>query len=318
MNAVCFSLDGKKALSGSDDRTVRLWDVETAKQEQLFSGHENAVRAVAFNDKGNWALSGGSDASVRLWQTATGKELGKFAKHTEPIVQVAFLDNGKQTLSGSRDNAQLLWSIEKFYPPAKVDPKQTAPAVEPIQLKPVFKTPIDGAIGKLILGPDRKSLYYFDRGNDRIGRLDTADGKIATSIPAEGIEDVWLTRDGKQLLALTSENKKGTVHFLDPGALEAGLSMPLKFEPRAFLDEKDGRVEIYGEGVKWPGITWLSLANPAGGAPPLKPSSPGSEEERRKTLAARPLAFASDAETKTGYRVTQQSWLSNSNCPTIR
>jgi WD40 repeat protein/mono/diheme cytochrome c family protein len=309
VNAVCFSADGKKALSGSDDRTVRLWDVESAKQEQIFSGHENSVRAVALNAKGNWALSGGSDATVRLWQTSTGKELGRFAKHVEPIVQVAFLDNGSQTLSGSRDNALLLWSIERFLPP-QVEPKQPAPAASVLQLKPILKVPVDGAIGKLFLSPDRQWLYFFERSSDRVGRIEVASGKITNSLTVEGIEDLRLTSDGKQLLALTSEIKKGAVHFLDPRTLEAGLSVPLKFEPRAFRGEREGEVAIKGEGPQGPKWAWFSHASPGRAPVEYKPSAvPDS------ALATKPLALAADQETKIGYRVTQLGWLERFDLP---
>ncbi len=316
VNAVCFSADGKKALSGSDDRSVRVWNVETGKQERIFVGHENAVRAVAFNEKGNWALSGSSDTTVRLWQTATGKELGKFGKHTEPIIQVAFLDNGKQTLSASRDNAVLLWSIEKFYPPPTIEPKQGGPAVyNPLELRPIFKVPVNGTIGKLVLSPERKSLYFVDRSSDRIGRINTATGKIEASIPVEGIEDIHLAQDGKLLLSLAAENKKGALRFYYPDTLEAGLMVPLKFEPRSFIGEKDGRVEIFGEGPKGPGHTWLNLDSPSRAVDEFKQLPSSVEDERQKPLSAKPLAAAEDLETKVGYRVTQKNWLERVELP---
>ncbi len=302
VTAVCFSADGKKALSGSDDRTMRLWDVETAKQEQLFTGHDNSVRAVALNEKGNWALSGSSDTTVRLWQTTTGKELGKFGKHTEPVVQVAFLDNGKQTLSGSRDNAQLLWSIEKFYPVAKVEPKAAVTAVEAIELKPIFKTEVNGTIGKLILSTDRKSLYFFERSNDRVGRINTVDGKIGASATVDGIVDLTLAKDGKNLFALTTENKKGSVHFLDVRTLETGFSMPLKDEVRWFIPEENG---LLGVRLANETAAILSLSNPALGIK-IEPFV-----AKLGGLSVQPLMLAEaiDLEVKSGFRITQKGWL---------
>ena len=72
-------------------------------------------------------------------------------------------------------------------------------------------------------------------------RIDTADGKIAVSLPLDGIEDIHVTADGKQCLALATEYKKGVMHFLDPQTLEARLSMPLKFAPRSFGKRKMAR-----------------------------------------------------------------------------
>jgi len=257
VTAVAFSADGKKILSGSDDRSMRLWDVEKLKQEQIFTGHEGSVRAVAFNEKGTWALSGSNDASVRLWQTATGKELGKFAKHTEPVVQVAFLDNGKQTLSGSRDTALLLWGIEKFYPTAVPEPK---PADAPITLKPLYKVEVNGTVGRLLLSANGKWLYILDRSNEQLRRVDTANGTVTAKQPIPGIEDVHLSADGKQLIALTSD--KNAIVLLDPVTLEQRLTMPVKFLPLSFSGEQTGKVAIIGEEEGAKRVrTWLNLTD---------------------------------------------------------
>jgi len=254
VNAVCFSADGKKALSGSDDRSVRLWDVESGKQEQLFTGHDNAVRAVAFNEKGNWALSGGSDTTVRLWQTATGKELGKFGKHTEPVVQVAFLDNGKQTLSGSRDNAQLLWSIEKFYPAPKVDPKVgNLDVPKPLELKPLATVPIDGTVGKLLLSPNRKWLFYLDLTNGRLGQIDTATGKQTRTLKVDG-DLLALSPDGKALFIAGSANGKGTIQVIDPIALTVRNSFSTDLAPFDLFAASETNLFVSGAAEGWTSI----------------------------------------------------------------
>jgi WD40 repeat protein len=71
--SVAFSPDGKRALSGSGDRTVRLWDVETGKQLQCFPGHKGHVACVAFSPDARKILSGSKDQSVHLSDTETGK-----------------------------------------------------------------------------------------------------------------------------------------------------------------------------------------------------------------------------------------------------
>jgi WD40 repeat protein len=65
--AVAFSPDGRRALSGSQDRNVRLWDVETGKELRCFTGHTQEVWSVAFSPDGRRALSGSQDNTLRLW-----------------------------------------------------------------------------------------------------------------------------------------------------------------------------------------------------------------------------------------------------------
>jgi len=65
--ALALSPDGRRLLTGHQDRMVRLWDVATGKELQRFEGHTGAVQCVAFSTDGGRAVSGGSDNTVRVW-----------------------------------------------------------------------------------------------------------------------------------------------------------------------------------------------------------------------------------------------------------
>jgi WD40 repeat protein len=64
--SVAFSPDGKQVVSGSYDRTVRLWDPATGAALQTLKGHTNAVNSVAFSPDGKQVVSGSDDRTVRL------------------------------------------------------------------------------------------------------------------------------------------------------------------------------------------------------------------------------------------------------------
>ncbi len=74
-----ISPDGKWALSGSEDNTLKVWDLKMGKCRQTLEGHANAVRSCAISPDGKWALSGSSDNTLKVWDLKTGKCLQEFA-----------------------------------------------------------------------------------------------------------------------------------------------------------------------------------------------------------------------------------------------
>jgi len=78
VRSVAFSPDGRQALSGSSDTTVKLWDVASGKEIKTFSGHSNNVIFVAFSPDGKKCFSGSYDGTLRIWDINTGKETAQF------------------------------------------------------------------------------------------------------------------------------------------------------------------------------------------------------------------------------------------------
>ena len=65
---VAWAWDGLSIVSGSEDKTVRVWDARTGKESGRGVGHTRSVRAVAFAPDGSFLVSGGDDGTARVWQ----------------------------------------------------------------------------------------------------------------------------------------------------------------------------------------------------------------------------------------------------------
>jgi uncharacterized protein (TIGR03067 family) len=111
VRAVAFSADGRYFLSGGDDRTVRLWEVETGRVVSTLLGHSDVVTSVAFSPDGRFALSASHDKTARCWELDSGKELQRFEGHRNWVTCVAFLPHGRAAVSGGADGLIRLWEI---------------------------------------------------------------------------------------------------------------------------------------------------------------------------------------------------------------
>ncbi|MEO0767961.1 MAG: NB-ARC domain-containing protein [Cyanobacteria bacterium J06649_4] len=109
--SVAFSPDGTQLVSGSADRTIRLWDVTTGECLQTLEGHQNWVMAVAFSPDGTQLVSGSADRTVRLWDVSTGECQHILSGHNHGIWSVAFAPNGNYVASGSADRTVRLWDV---------------------------------------------------------------------------------------------------------------------------------------------------------------------------------------------------------------
>ncbi len=98
-------------MSGSYDKTVKLWQVSTGREIRIFNGHSKGVTAVAFSPDGQLALSGSLDKTVKLWQVSTGREIRTFNGHSNSVWAVAFSPDGQLALSGSADKTVKLWQV---------------------------------------------------------------------------------------------------------------------------------------------------------------------------------------------------------------
>ncbi|MEH2253209.1 WD40 repeat domain-containing protein [Nostoc sp.] len=69
---MAFSSEGERIVSGSNDKTVRLWDVNGQPIAQPFVGHEDWVNSVAFSPDGERIVSSSYDETIRIWDATTG------------------------------------------------------------------------------------------------------------------------------------------------------------------------------------------------------------------------------------------------------
>ncbi|CDF34807.1 WD40-repeat containing protein [Chondrus crispus] len=114
VSSVAIGGDGKRAVSGSDDESVRVWDVDTGLQiGDALTGHTGSVWSVGMSGDGKRAVSGLEDGSVRVWDVDTRLRIGDaLTGKTGVVSSVAMSGDGKRAVSGSANRVQV-WDLDK-------------------------------------------------------------------------------------------------------------------------------------------------------------------------------------------------------------
>ena len=134
VNSVAFSSDGHTLASGSDDGSVRLWDVADPAHPRPLSQPLTgtgiaAVNSVAFSSDGHTLASGDANGTVRLWDVADPAQPSPRGQPltsggTAPVDSVAFSPDGHTLASGSDDGVIQLWDV--------ADPAHPSPLGQPL------------------------------------------------------------------------------------------------------------------------------------------------------------------------------------------
>ncbi|KAG2344344.1 WD40 repeat-like protein [Suillus weaverae] len=177
---VAFIRDTRLLVTGSKDKTLRVWDLTMGKQvgEPLL-GHDEAVKKVAASPDGRWIVSGGWNGSILVWEVATDKKELKrvpvsFQGHESVVSSLVFAPDSETFASASWDRTVRVWKRET---------------------------------GKIVLGPLKVSDWAFSVSYSPDGK------KLAAGTGDHFI--IWNTKTGEELLKI--EQYTSAVAFTPDG-----------------------------------------------------------------------------------------------------
>jgi len=204
VQAVALSTDGTTVLSGSEDKSLKVWSLATGKALRTLEGHQGAVTSVALNADASIAISASADRTLRVWDVATGRALRVLEGHTRPVQAVALSPDGKTAVSGAGDRTLKVWDVLSGAPLRTLEGHQ-------------------GSVRAVALGKDGHTVVSGSKdGTVRVWSIVTGDlvrtleghkgwvlsvalgqdMRTIVSVSDDGTAKVWSLPDGKEICSL--------------------------------------------------------------------------------------------------------------------
>jgi WD40 repeat protein len=226
VESVAISFDGRRALTGSIDKTAILWDIQTGQALQTLRGHVASVSSVDISTDGKRALTGSDDQTAVLWDTETARPLRALRGHREKIGSVALSPNGRFALTGSDDQAAILWDVETGRPTRVLNGKS-------------------GPVTAVAFSPQGDfAITGFDDGKAIVWKVETGQAIQSLRGNFNSITSISCRSDGRSVLTGSFD---GTCHLWDVATGEelASLISPQSGEllvvtPEGLFDGSEG------------------------------------------------------------------------------
>lgn len=198
--SIALSSNGKTLVSGSEDKTIKVWDFPSGKLRHTLTGHTDTVRSLAISGDGKTLASSSGDKTIALWNLQTGTLIRTLTGHTSTVWSVAISSDGKTLVSGSQDDTIKVWNLHTG------------------QLRRILYGHL-GSVFSVALSPDEKT--FATAGSDRTIKVwDLQTGKLLRTLKGhlDSVRFVVFSQDGQQL-ASSSWDKTIKVWDLQTGKI---------------------------------------------------------------------------------------------------
>ncbi|MBW2638228.1 MAG: hypothetical protein JRC86_12065, partial [Deltaproteobacteria bacterium] len=240
VRAVAVTPDGRRAVSGSNDDTIKVWDLENGQSIRTMEGHNDSVRAVAVTPDGRRAVLGLYNKTIKVWDLENGQSIRTMEGHNDSVRAVAVTLDGRRAVSGSGDKTIKVWDLKNGQNIRTM--KGHNDSVRAVAVTPNGRRAVSGSDDKTIkvwdlengqnirtmkghndwvravaVTPDgRRAVSGSDDNTLKVWDLGT--GVIITEFTGDGhISSCAVSSDGMTIVAV---ERSGRVHFLQLEGVE--------------------------------------------------------------------------------------------------
>ena len=185
---VAYAPDDATIASGSDDRTIRIWDAHDGRQLAVLEGHQHDVWSVVFSPSGDRVASGSWDKTVRLWDLASGRQTASLDAGAI-VYSIAFSPDGRRLAAGTYANMVRIWEIAHPQEPRDIHGH-------------------DGFVSSVAFSPDGRQLATASFADGTVRLWDAQTGRALRTLPGNDYRPwaVTFSPDGADLACASFDN----------------------------------------------------------------------------------------------------------------
>ncbi|WP_026734408.1 serine/threonine-protein kinase [Fischerella sp. PCC 9605] len=204
VNSLAFQPSGNILASGSDDKTIKLWNWKSRRKIRTLHGHKGIVYSIAISPDAQTLVSGGNDNNIKIWNLNTGKEIRTLKGHSNWVNSVAISPDGQTIASGSYDGTIKIWNLTTGQEIRTLNGHSSA----------VLSVAFTADAHKLIsASADRKIIIWNLNTSQKIRTLEghkadvnaiaiSPNGQLLVSVSDDKTVKVWNLNTGKEIRTL--------------------------------------------------------------------------------------------------------------------